>query len=448
MFGDKITQSVSEAVKKVLATEKLHPNQQKLDVHEPEKDKLTKKDFEMLRSNKKPKNEAFNPLKHIVNPSPAVRAAAKDVKRGSYADRAALMKAGGVKDDRGPRGVTQEEVESIDETVRTPGHIKKHLEDLYGSSQTTMTGTNFTQHIIRHVNDAGEDAHEVRTHELIGKGKDSKVGKLIKHIKPSKKFFGEEIEQIDELSTKTLAKAAGAASDPDSDYSYGKSHDPQKFADHAKKTKDAKSAAAVQGAADAKGHYPRDNRTQGYDKLANRTPARVTAAGKANRQDVNKLKGNIKRNEEVEEAVESPFTSYKKPREIESRGGSGIKLGSRYGGGKQKDEPTQDEAPKTKKPKGKMVEQTFTGQGSSPDLNMASDIAKMKAKNDAMRHVYGDNFKDKKMVPHTVGKMDMTQDGKNYVVKSPLTLNNPPDKEKDRLGESNRLMNFKEMFGE
>ena len=162
----------------------------------------------------------------------------------------------------------------------------------------------------------------------------------------------EEVEQIDELSTKTLAKAAGAASDPDSDYSYGKSHDPQKFADHAKKTKDAKSAAAVQGAADAKGHYPRDNRTQGYDKLANRTPARVTAAGKANKQDVNKLKGNIKRNEEVEEAVESPFTSYKKPREIESRGGSGIKLGSRYGGGKQKDEPTQDEAPKTKKPKG------------------------------------------------------------------------------------------------
>jgi hypothetical protein len=61
MFGDKITQSVAEAVKKVLATEKLHPNQQKLDVHEPEKDKLTRKDFEMLRSNKKPKNEAFDP---------------------------------------------------------------------------------------------------------------------------------------------------------------------------------------------------------------------------------------------------------------------------------------------------------------------------------------------------------------------------------------------------
>jgi len=116
MFGDKITQSVAEAVKQILATEKLHPNQQKLDVHEPEKDKLTKKDFEMLRSNKKPKNEAFDPLKHVKNPSPAVKTAAKDVKRGSYADRAALMKAGGVKDDRGPRGVTKEEVEELNET--------------------------------------------------------------------------------------------------------------------------------------------------------------------------------------------------------------------------------------------------------------------------------------------------------------------------------------------
>ena len=32
-----------------------HPNQQKLDVHEPEKDELTAKDFEMLRSGKKAK---------------------------------------------------------------------------------------------------------------------------------------------------------------------------------------------------------------------------------------------------------------------------------------------------------------------------------------------------------------------------------------------------------
>lgn len=59
MFNDKILKSVAEAVKQVLTTEKLHPNQQKLDVHEPEKDKLTSKDFEMLRKGKK----AGKPLK-------------------------------------------------------------------------------------------------------------------------------------------------------------------------------------------------------------------------------------------------------------------------------------------------------------------------------------------------------------------------------------------------
>ena len=113
-------------------------------------------------------------------------------------------------------------------------------------------------------------------------------------------------EQIDEISTKTLAKAASAASDPDSDYHYGKSHDPQKFADHAKKTKDAKSAAAVQGAADAKGHYPRPGHSSGsYDNLAHRTNSRITATGKANKQDVKTLKGRIQgRNEEVEDVNE------------------------------------------------------------------------------------------------------------------------------------------------
>jgi hypothetical protein len=197
-FKDKINQSVAAAVAKIMG-EALHPNQQKLDVHEPEKDKLTADDFKKLRSGKKPE-----------------------------------MKKEEVKD---------EYARKVDKYLK-----KKHAPDA-----------------------------------------------------PVK----EEVEQIDELSTKTLASAAKSASDPDSDYHYGKSHDPQKFADHAKKTKDAKSAAAVQGAADAKGHYARPGHTLGsYDKLAHRTPARVTSAGKANKQDVNRLKGNIQRNEDVEQLDE------------------------------------------------------------------------------------------------------------------------------------------------
>ena len=125
------------------------------------------------------------------------------------------------------------------------------------------------------------------------------------------KKMAEEVEELDEISTKTLASAAKSASDPESDYYYGKSHDAQKFADHAKKTKDAKSAAAVQGAADAKGHYPRPGHTLGsYDKLAYRSPARVTSAGKANKQDVKSLKSNL-RKEEVESVEEGIMNAVK-----------------------------------------------------------------------------------------------------------------------------------------
>ena len=71
-----------------------------------------------LNVNEEELDEAsFDPMKHIEkkNQTPAIVAAAKLVKRSSYGDRAALNKAGGVKDTRGPRGVTQEEVEELDE---------------------------------------------------------------------------------------------------------------------------------------------------------------------------------------------------------------------------------------------------------------------------------------------------------------------------------------------
>ena len=206
-FDNKTTRSVADIVANIMS-EKLHPNQQKLDVHEPEKDKLTSDDFKKLRAGKKadvkeeaeqlkeyeskggsythkgtygyagkgaehgdtdyakenelakaadkPKkpnrgkygarqnfkrstrvNEGFSSMfdalqekglkglaeamshqekttmKHIPNPSPALKQAAKDIKPGvaGYKDRIDMLKAGGVK----------EEVEQIDETVPTTG---------------------------------------------------------------------------------------------------------------------------------------------------------------------------------------------------------------------------------------------------------------------------------------------------------------------------------------
>lgn len=100
-----------------------------------------------------------------------------------------------------------------------------------------------------------------------------------------------EIIQLDEISTKTLARAAHAASDPET---FGKYHDPQKFADYAKKTKSAKAAANVQRAASGMGHFAKPNRSFGYDPLKDAKTTRVTKSGTMNKQDAAAKKNEIK----------------------------------------------------------------------------------------------------------------------------------------------------------
>jgi hypothetical protein len=51
-----LSDSLIDAVRKAVEEAKLHPNQQKLDVHEPEKDELTSQDFKKLRAGKKVKD--------------------------------------------------------------------------------------------------------------------------------------------------------------------------------------------------------------------------------------------------------------------------------------------------------------------------------------------------------------------------------------------------------
>ena len=49
---------------------------------------------DLKKSSKEKKvSEKFDPLKHVKNPTPGEKQAAKDVKRGSYADRAAMLKS-------------------------------------------------------------------------------------------------------------------------------------------------------------------------------------------------------------------------------------------------------------------------------------------------------------------------------------------------------------------
>jgi hypothetical protein len=137
-FKDKINQSVAAAVAKIMG-EALHPNQQKLDVHEPEKDKLTADDFKKLRSGKKPdmkkeeieieeeSHQSKTTMKHIPNASPALKKAAKDIKPGvsGYQDRVAMLKAGNVK----------EEVEELDEVKMADLPSTKVQGRSYGASK-------------------------------------------------------------------------------------------------------------------------------------------------------------------------------------------------------------------------------------------------------------------------------------------------------------------------
>ena len=50
-----LSDSLVDTVRKAVKEAKLHPNRQKLDVHEPEKDELTSQDFKKLRAGKKVK---------------------------------------------------------------------------------------------------------------------------------------------------------------------------------------------------------------------------------------------------------------------------------------------------------------------------------------------------------------------------------------------------------
>jgi len=336
--------------------EELKGGQTKLDV---DKDgDIQADDLADLRAKKKVKKEeveqqdeamshqAATTMKHIPNPSPALKKAAKDIKPGvgGYRDRIDMLKAGGVKEeveqieedelgkkkkeqvvtvkhkdsgkelrvvkpavsDYQKRGYhpVKEEIEQMDEVKMADLPSTKVQGRSYGASKPQPSAFDVLKGPKdKELTAIDAEKKKKKISEMIAIYKEGGLKTFFESIKKEDLIIEEpDSEQINELSTKTLAKAASAASDPDADYHYGKSHDPQKFADHAKKTKDAKSAAAVQGAADAKGHYTRPGHSLGsYDKLAHRTPARVTGAGKANKQDVNKLKKSISLNAEAVE---------------------------------------------------------------------------------------------------------------------------------------------------
>jgi hypothetical protein len=116
MYTDnKQVRNVAEAAYKIMMGEKLHPNQQVLDVHEPEKDELTADDFKKLRAKKEVKKEEVEQQDEAS--SPAQQAAI-----------AIAMKKAGKK----PKN---EEVEQMDEVKMADLPSTKVQGRSYGSSK-------------------------------------------------------------------------------------------------------------------------------------------------------------------------------------------------------------------------------------------------------------------------------------------------------------------------
>jgi hypothetical protein len=89
-FENKKLRDVADIAARIMMGEKaLHPNQQKLDVHEPEKDELTAKDFEKLRNKKKMKEETEEVAEEIEQIDELSNDTLKSYVKGAKEDRVA-----------------------------------------------------------------------------------------------------------------------------------------------------------------------------------------------------------------------------------------------------------------------------------------------------------------------------------------------------------------------
>jgi hypothetical protein len=189
-------------------TEKLHPNQQKLDVHEPEKDELTADDFKKLRAKKEVKKEEVEELDELSKStlsSYAKKGALDSIMRfgkasttsgnkkpdHAEADKAGRRYGGVVKAiDR----LSKEEVESIDELSKDTLNSYRdqavdHKEKL---KNNIARKTDHVQQMNAMGRDASDDKAELSTSQKLLKNRRSGIDKA------GERLAKEEVEQIEE----------------------------------------------------------------------------------------------------------------------------------------------------------------------------------------------------------------------------------------------------------
>jgi len=226
-------------------TEKLHPNQQQLDVHEPEKDELTADDFKKLRAKKEVKKEEVeldesikttheNPLVtvhdknglhthanlSVANDIFGTNVKHSDVHKGEVKTKS---RAGDVRFNisKHHEKAMKEEVEQLDEIGNTPAgqaalkavsaRGDKEMSDWNKKPESGYSSA--PKKVVKH-SAGGMNADRRLSGQGISKGKE---GQAQRQIDYTNKMRGEEVEAIDEVkladlpSRKIQGRAYGAS---------------------------------------------------------------------------------------------------------------------------------------------------------------------------------------------------------------------------------------------
>jgi hypothetical protein len=152
-----------------------------------------------------------------------------------------------------------------------------------------------------------------------------------------------------------------------------------------------------------------------------------------------KYPATAKSHKEAIEMEENAF-DYKSPRPVEPKGGSGVKLGSRYGGGKQKEKPEHDE------PKEKMKKESFRDAASQvlsgEVLDEADDcVTPPQAKKIAKKEVSYHNNTMHKGQKNTVKKEDFANKLLAYAkyIQENKTAGTEPTFTDNNMGEESKM---------
>ena len=351
MINLKKDDAVADAIREILQQEALKGDQHKIDANK--NNKIDAHDFKLLRGKKQDVAEGSGPKEKQKTPyrdinSPEYRTAADKQKQRMAQDKAA---------EPGKKMLAaKEEVEVVHEANIEPTSAKSrsHISNLSNPITNTVThpssgkeigiitkqpsGEYYAHHSAAKLShaesgtfDSKDKAHQFIRNAHAKAIKNNTLSDRWNKQKKLPQFAKEEVEQLDELSPKTL-KSYAKKSEPQAISSLAAAHD--KVAQHIDKTGKAPSSEKHVMKIAGKEIMHAAKRTKGLERVQNRLA----------KEEVEGVK--LKTLSQFKEGWSEMMADVKKRAEPQPSGGSGIKQGSRYGGSKQKPEKPEDEKKK------------------------------------------------------------------------------------------------------